>query len=95
MRRWLERRLDKISLYPSTPPLTSNSMPLKGHQRTKNKKNPDCRNGKTKVVAEVSTQGRDDNPPADFFLGVTPEVNHTTNTQFNGWKQTIQDLCKT
>ena len=37
---------------------------------------------------------QDDNPPVDFFLGVTPEINHTTNTQFNGWKQTIRDLCE-
>jgi len=32
-------------------------------------------------------------PPKDCFLGVAPEVNHTTNTQFEGWKQTIQHLC--
>ena len=43
----------------------------------------------------VTILPQDDNPPVDFFLGVNPEVNHTTNTQFNGWKQTIQDLCKT
>ena len=32
-------------------------------------------------------------PPKDCFLGIMPEVNHTTNTQFEGWKQTIQRLC--
>ena len=36
-----------------------------------------------------------DGPPNDFFLGVIPEVNHTTNTQFEGWKQTIENLCET
>jgi hypothetical protein len=34
-----------------------------------------------------------DGPPKDCFLGVIPEINHTTNTQFEGWKQTIQHLC--
>jgi hypothetical protein len=32
-------------------------------------------------------------PPKDLFLGITPEVNHTTATQFEGWKETIQHLC--
>ena len=32
-------------------------------------------------------------PPKDCFLGITPEVNHTTATQFEGWKETIQHLC--
>ena len=32
-------------------------------------------------------------PPTDFFLGVAPEVNHTTNTQLEGWKQTFSHLC--
>ena len=32
-------------------------------------------------------------PPRDSFLGITPEVNHTTDTQFNGWRQTFQHLC--
>ena len=36
---------------------------------------------------------KDNDPPKDCFLGVTPEVNHTTDTQFEGWKQTIQHLC--
>ncbi|KAF9642524.1 hypothetical protein BDM02DRAFT_3193083 [Thelephora ganbajun] len=35
----------------------------------------------------------DGDPPKDCFLGITPKVNHTTNTQFAGWKQTIQHLC--
>jgi len=34
-----------------------------------------------------------DNPPKDCFLGIIPEVNHTTATQFEGWKQTIRHLC--
>jgi hypothetical protein len=32
-------------------------------------------------------------PPKDCFLGITPEVNHTTLTQFEGWKETLQHLC--
>jgi len=32
-------------------------------------------------------------PPKDCFLGITPEVNHTTTTQFEGWKETIKCLC--
>src|SRR6266478_1905530 len=32
-------------------------------------------------------------PPKDFFLGIAPEVNHTTSMQFEGWKETIQHLC--
>jgi len=32
-------------------------------------------------------------PPKDFFLGIAPEVNHTTETQLQGWKQTFQHLC--
>ena len=35
-----------------------------------------------------------DDAPKDFFIGITPEVNHTTNTQFEGWKTTIHDLCE-
>ena len=35
----------------------------------------------------------DGNPPKDVFLGITPEVNHTTDTQFEGWKLTIRHLC--
>ena len=31
--------------------------------------------------------------PKDCFLGIAPEVNHTTVTQFEGWKETIQHLC--
>lgn len=31
--------------------------------------------------------------PKDCFLRITLEVNHTTNTQSEGWKQTIQYLC--
>jgi hypothetical protein len=43
--------------------------------------------------AVVISQGSD--PPKDLFVGITPEVNHTTDTQFEGWKQTIQHLCDT
>jgi hypothetical protein len=35
----------------------------------------------------------DGDRPKDLFLGTTPEVNHTTNTQFEGWKETVQHLC--
>jgi hypothetical protein len=35
----------------------------------------------------------DGGPPKDLFLGITPEVNHTTDTQFEGWKQTFLHLC--
>ena len=31
-------------------------------------------------------------PPKDCFLGITPEVNHTTATQFEGWKETLGHL---
>ena len=31
--------------------------------------------------------------PKDCFLGIAPEVNHTTTTQFEGWKETIKHLC--
>lgn len=34
-----------------------------------------------------------DDPPKDCFLGITPEVNHTTTMQFEGWKETAQHLC--
>ena len=32
-------------------------------------------------------------PPKDCFLGIVPEVNHATATQFEGWKETIEHLC--
>ena len=32
-------------------------------------------------------------PPTDLFLGIVPEVNHTTNTQLEGWKRTFYHLC--
>lgn len=32
-------------------------------------------------------------PPKDCFLGIIPEVNHTTVMQFEGWKETMQHLC--
>ena len=35
----------------------------------------------------------DGDPPKDSFLGIMPEVNHTTNTQFDGWKQMFRHLC--
>ena len=34
-----------------------------------------------------------DGPPKDSFLGIIPKVNHTTTTQFEGWKQTVWHLC--
>jgi hypothetical protein len=43
----------------------------------------------------VTVISSNDGHPKDLFLGVVPEVNHTTDTQFEGWKQTIQDLCNT
>jgi hypothetical protein len=30
--------------------------------------------------------------PEDSFMGVHPELNHTTATQFEGWKDLINDL---
>jgi hypothetical protein len=36
---------------------------------------------------------QNDDSPKDCFLGIVPEVNHTTATQFEGWKETIQHLC--
>ena len=32
-------------------------------------------------------------PPKDCFLGITPEVNHMTATQFEGWKEMLGYLC--
>ncbi|KAF9779017.1 hypothetical protein BJ322DRAFT_1013778, partial [Thelephora terrestris] len=40
------------------------------------------------VVIPLNSQ-----PPKDCFLGITPKVNHTTATQFEGWKETLQHLC--
>ena len=31
--------------------------------------------------------------PEDSFIGVHPELNHTTATQFEGWKEIIDNLC--
>ena len=31
--------------------------------------------------------------PEDSFMGVHPELNHTTATQFEGWKDVIDDFC--
>ena len=31
--------------------------------------------------------------PKDLFMGVHPELNHTTNTQLEGWKDIIDNFC--
>jgi len=33
--------------------------------------------------------------PKDSFMGVRPEVNHTTDTQFEGWKDVVVNFCTT
>ena len=33
--------------------------------------------------------------PKDVFVGITPEVNHTSLMQFEGWKETVLHLCET
>ena len=31
--------------------------------------------------------------PKDLFMGIRPELNHTTATQMEGWKDTVFDFC--
>ena len=33
--------------------------------------------------------------PTDYFVGIKPEVNHTTPTQLAGWKTVVDQLCTT
>ena len=33
--------------------------------------------------------------PTDYFVGIKPEVNHTTATQLAGWKAVVDQLCAT
>jgi hypothetical protein len=33
--------------------------------------------------------------PVDYFVGIKPEVNHTTATQLAGWKTVVDQLCAT
>lgn len=73
MRRWLERRLDKISLYPSILSLTSNSMPLKGHQRTKNQKIQTAGMGKRRWLPKSQLEAERISPETRRLLSKAEE----------------------
>ena len=37
----------------------------------------------------------DNTNPTDYFVGIKPEVNHTTATQLAGWKAVVDQICTT